>query len=262
MRKGASSCVLAVNVGNTNTTVALLTDEQVLTFRTVRTNTVSGQTARGLCSRVARQRRLDGTILCSVVPAVNRTWLAALGRMSGKRPLVIGPGLRLGVRIAYSKPQTLGADRIANAVGAAGRAGRGRNVVVVSVGTATTVDLVTREGVFAGGAIIPGPTAMALCLKQSTALLPEVDMSRAQVAGRPGRTTAEAIRLGIGVGYPAMVDALIRRLAGGRERQTEVLVTGGASRVLPEKNRNVVPHLALEGMARIFELNRRMRSSG
>ncbi|OQW96169.1 MAG: hypothetical protein BWK77_06115, partial [Verrucomicrobia bacterium A1] len=141
--------IVAVNVGNTNTTAALMAGRRVMRRVVVPTR---GATPASAARALARLRAgpVAGGIVASVVPRACRTWLRALATAGIAPVFEVSAGLDLGVRLDYPHPETLGADRLANLAGIAGRTGR--PVITIDAGTATTVDAVTAEGVFIGGA--------------------------------------------------------------------------------------------------------------
>ncbi|WP_270575509.1 type III pantothenate kinase, partial [Candidatus Collinsella stercoripullorum] len=117
---------------------------------------------------------VDGTILSCVVPALTDIWRRALRSFGGARPLVVGPGLRTGVRMRYDDPSEVGPDRIADVVAA--RARWGAPAVVVDLGTTTNFEVVDAEGAFAGGIIAPGIALGARSLSEAAARLPAIEL--------------------------------------------------------------------------------------
>jgi type III pantothenate kinase len=150
-------------------------------------------------------------------------------------PIQIQDYQQLGLTIAVDFAEKVGIDRLLNAVAARHFATSGRPVLVIDSGTATTVDRVSAEGVFEGGAILPGLELSGLALHHYTALLPQIlpeELSPAGVAPQPlGRNTRDAIRSGLFWGQVGAVRELIRKLSS-REVKPVVLVTGGAAPLL------------------------------
>lgn len=248
---------LVVNVGNTRSAAALMVGRH--RFRVARILT-RGATARLIdrtIRRVMKGRSIDAAVLGSVVPSANRLWIRTIRRATGVCPLIVSPRLRLGYRLDYPRPHTLGADRLANVSAVAGD-GSGA-AIVVDFGTAAAFNVLTEDGRLVGGAIAPGPALMTECLAERTALLPKV--RPAGPIGRVGRSTAGAIRLAVQVGYPGMVQAitmhLVRRL---RLRRVRLVATGGQARwVIAGLDLPFIvdPNLTFRGLQRIAELNRR-----
>src|SRR5262249_52370950 len=166
-----------------------------------------------------------GIVLSSVVPPMNERIEELCRRLFGQEPLVVGPGVRTGVPILYENPKEVGADRIANAVAATERVAGAS--IIVDFGTATTFDVVTARGEYAGGVIVPGIGISLDALIARTAKLPRVE-----VAWPPrvvGRTTVHSIQAGITYGYTALVDGLVGRIRADQDPQARVLATGGAA---------------------------------
>src|SRR5262249_38836036 len=129
-------------------------------------------------------------VLCSVVPALTLPWAAALERWGGRPPLEVSAASASSLPIRYRDKTAVGADRIANAIGA--RAHYGAPAIVADLGTATTFDCISREGAYLGGAIAPGVATSAEELFRRAARLPRVELRRPQRA--LGRTTEESLR--------------------------------------------------------------------
>src|SRR5262245_62915853 len=153
--------LLAINVNNTHTLVGFYQESTLTVHWRLRTDparTVDEWVVvlRGLFADWGTPRpAVGGIVLSSVVPPMNERIEELCRKLFGQTPLVVGPGVRTGVPILYDNPKEVGADRIANAVAATERI-RGASIVV-DFGTATTLDVVTARGEFAGGVIVPGP---------------------------------------------------------------------------------------------------------
>lgn len=240
--------IVAVNVGNTNATAALMAGERVLRRVVVPTR---GSTLAAAVRALARLRggKVSGAIVASVVPRAGRAWLRALAA-AGIAPVVdVHAGLRPGLQFDYPRPETLGADRLANLAGAAA-GGRGRPVLVIDAGTATTFDAVAANGVFIGGAIAPGPSMMLDYLADRTAKLPRLDP--APFRGALGRSTEDAMRLAADAGYAGMLRGIAARMMGDRRLAgARILATGGAAglvrRAIPSAR--IDRDLTLRGLA-------------
>src|SRR6266536_2391120 len=167
-------------------------------------------------------------------------------------PLVVEPGVRTGMPILYEPPGDVGADRIVN--GVAAFAAYGGPVIVVDFGTATTFDVVTRKGEYAGGVICPGIGISADALFQRAARLPRVDVRN---PGRIiGRSTVGSIQSGMYFGYAAMVEGLIARLRAELGEPARVVATGGLAETLAGEIPSIEavdPVLTLTGLRLIWE---------
>jgi type III pantothenate kinase len=183
-----------------------------------------------------------------VVPDATRAVGVLLRREFGLRPLVLSPATLRGVGLDYPRPQTIGPDRLANAIAA--RHLLGAPCVVVDFGTAVTFDIVDRRGCYIGGVIAPGLAAMTDYLHEKTALLPRIRIRSPRSI--IGRSTEEAMLAGAVHGYRGLVRELLRGLHRELgERRVPVAATGGyaglIARELPEIQ-TVRPHLTLDGL--------------
>ncbi|MBM4148346.1 MAG: type III pantothenate kinase [Lentisphaerae bacterium] len=247
-----SRCLL-VDVGNTNTGMALYVNGRMARQTCIATE--PRKVSAAVLRKLAGRTMADGGIVSSVVPGMASRWVSLLAGLSAGRPMVLDASLELNVKLDYPRPGTLGPDRIADACGAYLLA-RGP-VVVVDVGTAATVDAVTVDGRFVGGAIAPGPAMMTRALAEGTALLPNVKWGGP--CGAVGRSTVSAIRTGVRIGYRGMIDALIESARSVAGRGAAVVATGGwAARVFGANPAGVEirPWLTFDGMVHIWELNR------
>jgi len=206
-------------------------------------------------------RGVHDVAICSVVPAVLYTVRSAALKYFKATPFVLQAGVKTGLKIRYRNPAEVGADRVANAIAARHRH-PGRPLVVVDCGTATTLDVITADGDYLGGAILPGIGVSAEALSSKTARLPSVEIERPKVA--LGRTTSESIVSGLYHGHVGAIRELCTQLsreAFGEERPV-VIGTGGFSRLLADAGLfdQVVPELVLEGLALAQRMN--MSESG
>lgn len=190
--------------------------------------------------------------LASVVPPLSPTLLTAAETVWSAPPAIVSAASPLPFRLAYQTPQTLGADRLAAAAaGWLAEGGAGRPVVVLDAGTAVTVDVVSAEPAFLGGAILPGPDLLRRALARDTGQLPDVPF--ADPPSPIGTTTAECIQSGLTDLAVGGVDRLLRRTAEALGDEPALLVTGGWAPWFAERlgRGSVVPHLVLDGVRRL-----------
>jgi type III pantothenate kinase len=255
--------LLAVDVGNTETVVGLFDDlggnDPVDHWRlSTDASRTSDELALLLGQLVAlRGLRLDvditGLAVCSGVPRVTAALRAMAARHLGLAPVVIGPGTRTGVPIRYENPREVGADRIANAVGALDRFSP--PIVVVDFGTATTLDAITADGEYLGGAIVPGVEIALDALYTSAALLRRVELVEPRRV--IGTSTEAAIQSGSLYGTAALVDGMVARMEVELGAPT-VVATGGLSNVvapLSARVQHLEPWLTLHGLRVVFARN-------
>jgi type III pantothenate kinase len=252
--------LLVVDVGNTQTHFGTFAGGQLVEhwrFATVRTSTADelGAALRNLLGlRGLAFADLDASIVSSTVPQLEPEWVAMSGRYLAHHMLAVGPGLKTGMPIRYDNPREIGADRLVNAV--AVRERFGSPSVCVDFGTATTFDVVSAAGEYAGGALIPGIEISLDALTERGAKLPKIEL---RAPGSViGRNTVDAIRSGVIYGYAGAVDAILRRLQLELGADLDCVATGGlANLVVPhsEEIDEVDDLLTLTGLRLLHELN-------
>jgi len=252
--------LLTIDVGNTNTVLGVFEGNELrahwrLTTRREQTADEYGILVRNLFAGTGLDpARIEAIALASVVPPLTPVLVELSRAYLGHDPLVIGPGVRTGMPILYEPPGDVGADRIVN--GVAAFAAYGGPVIVVDFGTATTFDVITRRGEYAGGVICPGIGISADALFQRAARLPRVDVRH---PGRVvGRSTVGSMQSGLYFGYAAMCEGLIARIRAELGEPARVVATGGLAATLAGEIpsiEKVDPVLTLEGLRLIFERN-------
>jgi type III pantothenate kinase len=256
--------LLAVDVGNTQTVIGLFEDpggstELVDHWRVATNAERTGDEMALLIQEFlgfhgySFDEDVSGMAVSSGVPRVSAALRDMAERYLGFAPVVIEPGIRTGVPILYDNPREVGADRIANAVGALDR--YDPPIIAVDFGTATTFDAISEKAEYLGGAILPGIEISMDALFAKAARLPRVELREPRHV--IGRTTVESIQSGAIYGYSAMVDGLVQRMEVELGRCT-VLATGGLAGVigpLCETIQHVEPWLTLHGLRIVFERN-------
>ena len=254
--------ILALDVGNSQIYCGVFDNERLmLQFR--RTSTVrSSSDELGIFLRGAlRENSLDPDAItriaaCSVVPDLNYSLRACCQKYFNIEPMILRPGIKTGLKIKYKDPKEVGADRIADAIGAI-KLFPNRNLIVVDFGTATTVCAITREREFLGGNIVPGLRLAMDALESKTAQLPSVEIKPARSA--IGRTTIESIQSGLYWSNVGMVKELVERIT--REvfdgDVPVVIGTGGFAHLFDREDLfdEVVPDLILTGLLEALHMN-------
>lgn len=254
MKKKAN--ILLVDVGNTSTTLGLWCRGRII--KTGRVSTALRQPAQVLAEvrRWLGRHLVDDAVLSTVVPATRPLWRKVARSLSGTDLLDVNHKLKLGVKISYPHPESIGADRLANAAGVVAR--YGAPAIVVDFGTATTFDVIGAKRGYIGGIIAPGLALMFDYLAARTALLPHLHLTA--VHGRVGRSTAQAMQLGAQWGYRGLTREILAELVCGlREKPVRLIATGGhAARIVrgARLGLTVDSDLTLYGLGRIYELNR------
>jgi type III pantothenate kinase len=197
---------------------------------------------------------VDGVALASSVPPLVAVFAELSRSYLGCEPVVVGPGIKTGVRLVIDNPREVGPDRVVNALAAFRR--HGGPAIVVDFGTGLNFDVVSAAGEFIGGAIAPGFGIAAEALFQYAARLVQVEFSRPPQA--IGKNTVHAVQSGLIFGYVGLVDGIVRRLKAEVGRDALVIATGGLAEVVTEETETidlVEPHLTLEGLRLIYGLN-------
>lgn len=256
--------LLAIDVGNTNIVLgvfrgpALAHSWRLATLRE-RTSDELGILMTDLCEHHGIQaQQISGIVMGSVVPPLTSTLMAMARTYFGRTPLNLEPGVKTGMPVLYDNPDDVGADRIVNGIAAFEQYGRpkGRAVVVVDFGTATTFDAVSAKGEYLGGVICPGPQISADALFQRAARLPRIDVRKPSRV--IGTNTIAAMQAGLFWGYVDMVEGLVRRVKAELSADAAVVATGGlASIVAPESAviEHVESELTLHGLRMVWERN-------
>jgi type III pantothenate kinase len=241
------------DVGNTHTHIGLANCARVLR----RINLATADWRKGRSQTAAaeffRGRFLDGAVFCSVVPAVTPLVSRFIREKLHVPAVALDSRTVGGIGIDYPKPQTIGPDRLANALAA--RRHFGAPVVVVDFGTAVTFDVVDRRGNYIGGIIAPGLNVMTDYLHEKTALLPRIQIG--EVRTLVGKSTAQAMRIGAVHGYRGLIVGLIAQLKRALGcRHLPVVATGGYAGLIAAKLPQITaiePLLTLEGLRLVWE---------
>ena len=240
---------LLIDISNSYVKIAFASAKRVFTPTRIVTGSLSGR----FVSRFLRRRNVGKVVVSSVVPAKNSAILKAAGK---RKVLWLDWKLKLGVEIDYPKPQSIGADRLANA--AAVTALYGCPAIVVDFGTAVTFDIVSENRAYVGGVIAPGLEAMTNFLYKRTALLPKLSLKEPRHA--IGKSTIQAMLSGAVFGYRGLVREILSQIRAEQfpRKKVHVVATGGYARLiarrLPEMGL-VHPNLTLEGLRIVANLN-------
>ena len=253
--------LLVVDVGNTNTVLGVYEGDALRAHWRIETNRKRtgdeyAVLLRGLMDLAGLPwPAATAGIVSSVVPPVLFP-LEELFRVHLRlTPLVVGPGIKTGMPILYENPREVGADRIVNAVAAYEAVKQG--CIIVDFGTATTFDVVTPRGEYAGGAIAPGIMISADALYHAAAKLPRVEIVRpAKVVGR---NTVASMQSGLVFGYAGLVDAIVERMRAEIDYPARCLATGGLAPLIAKESKTIEEAdemLTLRGLKILYDRNR------
>jgi type III pantothenate kinase len=221
---------LCIDVGNTNIQYGLVSGQNVQSAGHFPThnfdNTPSAEFAEAVAPLMAQA---EGVSYCSVVPAINDNLCASLAEFT-KPVFHLTCETCAGLDLAYPKPHEIGEDRIANAIAA--QEFYGIPAIVIDMGTAVTFDIISSKG-YEGGIIAPGLAVMTHYLHEQTALLPELKVEDlVHVEGAIGKSTVDAMKLGVAVGFSGMIEALLDKVTSELQNTEEslpvILSTGGS----------------------------------
>ncbi len=254
--------ILTIDVGNTSTTCGLFDGEKIVFQFRRETNIHSSSDEIGIFFRtVLKENGFDWQKIkrigcCSVVPSVNYSLSSACSKYLNCEPLFIQAGIKTGLKLKYGNPKEVGADLIAAAMGGV-YLYPNKDMVIVDMGTATTLELVTKNAEFLGGSILPGMKISVDALASGTAKLPSVEIAKPK--GILGSTTSEAIQVGLFYSNVGAIKELCYQYQKKvfNNEKPFILGTGGFAKVFTDNNLfdQVVPELVLLGVKRAIELN-------
>ncbi len=253
--------LLAIDIGNTSIQLGVFDGDtlnetwRVATDRNRLADEYGVQVALLLRMRGIHPEMVDRVIIASVVPPLVPVFEDLCRRHFSRDPLIVGSGLKTGLRIMMDNPREVGADRVVDAVAALHHHGP-PPLVVVDFGTATVFDAIDASGDYVGGAIAPGVSIAAEALFSRASLLFRVDLQAPRSA--IGRNTVHAMQSGIVYGYVGLVEGMIARFRAELGPQTRVIGTGGWSHLIAQHTAAleiVDPVLTLRGLRRIALLN-------
>jgi type III pantothenate kinase len=253
--------LLAIDIGNTNVTFGVFDGEKIKTTWRVSTaiHRTSDEYANLMLSLMERQgitaKQINDVVICSVVPPLLIIFEDVCKRYLKKSPLIVEAGVKTGIRIDMDNPREVGPDRIVNAVAA--HQLYGGPVIVIDMGTATTLDVVSKDGRYIGGAIAPGIIISLEALFTRTAVLPRIELALPKKA--IGRNTIAAMQSGIVFGYIGLIEGIVGRIQAELDEPAKVVAAGGLATLIVDASNiiNIVnSDLTLVGLRMIWELNR------
>ena len=253
--------VLAVDIGNTNIVVGCFSDDEIRFVERLSTNRSSTELEYAMLIKNVLELNgvlgedFEGGIVSSVVPSITNKVKAAAEKIVGKQMLVVGPGLKTGLKIRLDNPNQLGSDRVADAVAAIHS--YPCPLITVDMGTATTISVVDGDKNFIGGVIMPGVMVSLESLAAKTSQLPHISLEPPKRV--IGRNTVDCMKSGIIYSTAASVDGLIERIEAELGQRCTVVTTGGLSTVItPFCKREMIvdDQLLLKGLQIIYQKNK------
>ena len=253
--------LLAIDVGNTQTVIGVIKNDEVVTSWRIYTPKIKTGDEIGLMLVKLMEieeidiKDIDAAIACCVVPGVEDQLIKACRRYFDVDVLLVTGELETGMKILYKRPVDVGADRIANAVAA--KEIYGVPCIVVDMGTATTFDVISSKGEYLGGVISPGMEISAKALFKSAAKLFDVELKKPPSV--IGDSTTRSIQSGIFWGVIGQVDYILKKIEEQLKEKPILIATGGLSRIIVENSCYKFIHdldLTLKGLKIIYDKNR------
>ena len=256
----ADPVLLALDIGNTSIAIGVYEGETLAaTFRIATDQDNLPDEYAMLLLALLRTRGIEpvdieAAVLSSTVPPLVTTFERVCSEYFGVEALVVGTGVRTGIRVRYDNPREVGADRILHAVAALAR--YDPPLVIVDLGTALVFDAVSREGDYLGGAIAPGIGIATQALFSRAAMLRRVTIERPPSV--IGRNTVHSVQAGVFYGYADMVSGMVRRYKAEIGEDATVIGTGGYAHIVSEETDCIdviEDNLNLEGLRLVYEAN-------
>ena len=254
--------LLAIDIGNTNLVIGCIQDDQIL-FKAriatdrLRTSDQYGVEIKNMMEAYGvRIQDIDDCIISSVVPPVFNSVRTGVIKIIGKQPMVVGPGLKTGLNIQVDVPSQVGSDRIVIAVAAL--AEYKAPLVLMDLGTATTMEVVEPDNVYLGGVIFPGVKVSLEALTSRAAQLPAISLDRPKQV--VGKNTVDCMRSGMMFGTAAMIDGLVDRIEEELGHPSTLIATGGMAQFVTPLCRHEIileKDLLLKGLNIIYKKNKK-----
>ena len=254
--------ILTVDIGNSNIVLGGVEGEEIVFEARLRTETTKTSDQYCVDLKILLDvyglpaESIEGAIISSVVPQVLNSFQTAVKKLTGKTSLVVGPGLKTGLNILLDNPSQTGADLVVGSVAALRE--HKAPLIVIDMGTATTMVVLNEQGALIGGCIMPGVRISMDALTERTALLPGLQLDQPQKA--IGRNTIDCMRSGIMMGSACMLDGMIERMEAELGCKTTVIATGGIAKfIVPLCKREIIydKDLLVKGLAALYRENKR-----
>lgn len=255
--------ILVIDVGNTNITCGVYDNGNLkatfrITTKVPRTSDEFGVLLMEMLKiRQIELGQIEGSIVASVVSDIMHSLTHALVKYTGNEPLIVGPGVKTGIKVSTENPRAIGADRIVDAVAAYEK--YGGPVLVLDFGTATTYDLVSPDGRFQAGITAPGVRISAEALWERTAMLPNIEIKKPRTI--LAQDTVSSMQAGLIYGQIGQTEYIIKKV---KEESgytgLKVVATGGMGRIIADETDSIDIYdsfLTLDGLYAIYEKNRR-----
>ena len=254
--------LLAIDIGNSNIVLGCIDGQTILHEARLATDLIktSDQYCMDLKNLLSlyeiNRTMIEGVIISSVVPPVLNSFKTAVTKLTGIKPMVVGPGIKTGLNILMDNPAQIGSDLVVAAVAALRE--YPAPLIIIDMGTATTMSVINANRAYIGGCICPGVRISSEALTARTAQLPGISLEAPKRA--IGRNTIDSMQSGIMLGAACMLDGMIDRMEQELGQPATVLATGGIARfVIPMCRRTIIfdRNLLLKGLTILYENNKK-----
>ena len=254
--------ILTVDIGNSNIVLGGVEGDSIALEARLRTDIT--KTSDEYCIDLkmildvynVAPSEIEGTIIASVVPQVLNSMQTAVKKLTGKESLVVGPGLKTGLNIKVENPSQTGADLVVGSVAALRE--HKPPLIIIDMGTATTMTVLDENGALIGGCICPGVKISMAALTARTALLPGLQLDQPKKA--IGRNTIDCMRSGIMMGNACMLDGMVERMEAELGSKATVIATGGIAKFIVPMCKTPIIYdkdLLVKGLAALYRDNKR-----
>ena len=254
--------LLAIDIGNSNIVLGCIEGQTILHEARLATDLIktSDQYCMDLKNLLSLyeidRTMIEGVIISSVVPPVLNSFKTAVTKLTGIKPMVVGPGIKTGLNILMDNPAQIGSDLVVAAVAALRE--YPAPLIIIDMGTATTMSVINANRAYIGGCICPGVRISSEALTARTAQLPGISLEAPKRA--IGKNTIDSMQSGIMLGAACMLDGMIDRMEQELGQPATVLATGGIARfVIPMCRRTIIfdRNLLLKGLTILYENNKK-----
>ncbi len=252
--------ILAIDLGNTQTKVGVYDGDKLIVSERISTKADKTDTEYAIQISYVLQAAnvpkgaIEGAVISSVVPSVNHDFSEAVKKVTGHKPIIVGPGIKTGMKIKIDDPAQLGADMVVAAVGALVE--HDGPLIIIDMGTATTYSYIDEHGDFCGAVIMPGVYTSMDSLIRKAALLPNIGADAPKKV--IGTDTTGSMQSGMIYGEAVRIDGMIRKIRQEAGNEAKVIATGGLSKIiLPHCEIDIAydDQLVLKGLKKIYDMN-------
>lgn len=253
--------ILAIDIGNSNIVIGGIDSKK--TYFVERITTTLGKTNLEYAINLKNileiyhisHEEIEGSIISSVVPPLSRTLITAVKKITGVTARLVGSGMKTGLNIQMDNPKAVGSDMIVNSVAAIKE--HELPIIIIDMGTATSMSVIDRDGRYAGGALLPGLRVSLEGMSTNTAQLPRISLDTPNKV--IGKNTVDCMRSGVIFGHASMIDGMLSRMEQELGQRASIVATGGIAKVILPLCSHEIHYdgtLLLKGLLALYEKNR------